>query len=56
MRKVDEGEEKKKKEKKKIMSFIVATNFIASRPPGRRLTKMPTAHAKIVFTNEDPKT
>ena len=42
MRKVDDGEEKKKKEKKekkeKIMTFIVATNVIASRPPERRPT------------------
>ena len=34
MRKVDDGEEKKKKKKKKkIMTFIEATNVIASRPP-----------------------
>ena len=38
MRKVDDGEEKKRKKKKKrkkrnkIMTFIVATNVIASRP------------------------
>ena len=32
MRKVDDGEEKKEK---KIMTFIVATNVIASRPPER---------------------
>ena len=32
MRKVDDGE-KKKKTKKKIMTCIVATNVIASRPP-----------------------
>ena len=36
MRKVDDGEEKEKKEKeKKIMTFIVATNVVASRPPER---------------------
>ena len=32
MRKVDDGE-KRKKRKKKIMTFIVATNLGASRPP-----------------------
>ena len=32
MRKVDDGEEKKKEKIKKIMTFIVATNAIASRP------------------------
>ena len=35
MRKVDDGE---KKREKKIMTFIVATNVIASRTPERRLT------------------
>ena len=35
MRKVDDGKKEKKKEKK-IMSFLVATNVIASRPPERR--------------------
>ena len=44
MRKVDDGEEKKK-EKKKIMTFIVATNVIASRPPERRPTGTPHARA-----------
>ena len=46
MRKVDDGEEKKKKKRKekKIMTFIVATNVIASRPPERRPTG--TAHAR----------
>ena len=34
MRKVDDGKRKKKKEKK-IMTFIVATNVAASRPPER---------------------
>ena len=34
MRKVDDG----KKEKKKRMSFLVATNVIASRPPEQRPT------------------
>ena len=47
MRKVDDGEEKKrkkrKKKKKKIMTFIVATNVIASRPPERRPTGTPQA-------------
>ena len=43
MRKVDNGEEKRKK--KKIMTFIVATNVIASRPPERRPTGTPHARA-----------
>ena len=38
MRKVDDGE------KKKRMSFIVATNIVASRPPERRPTR--TSHAR----------
>ena len=46
MRKVDDGEEKKKKEKKKIMTFIVATNVVATRPPERRPTGTPHDHAK----------
>ena len=51
MRKVDDGEEKKekkekRKKKKKIMTFIVATNVIASRPPERRPTGTPHARAK----------
>ena len=49
MRKVDDGEEKKKKrktKKKKIMTFIVATNVIASRLPERRPTGTPHARAK----------
>ena len=33
MRKVDDGEEIKEKKSNKIMTFIVATNVIASRPP-----------------------
>ena len=34
MRKVDDGEKKKEKKKRnKIMTFIVATNVIASRTP-----------------------
>ena len=50
MRKVDDGEEKKKRKKKKkkkekIMTFIVATNVIASRPPERRSTGTPHARA-----------
>ena len=50
MRKVDDGEkkEKKKKEKKKIMTFIVATNVIASRPTGT-----PHARAKSNDTTYD---
>ena len=50
MRKVDDGEEKRKKKEKrkrkeKIMTFIVATNVIASRPPERRPTGTPHARA-----------
>ena len=30
----------------KIMAFIDAINIVASRPTERRLTGMPTAHAK----------
>ena len=48
MRKVDDGEKKEKKEKKerkKIMTFIVATNVVASRPPEGRPTGMPHAPA-----------
>ena len=44
MRKVDNGG---KKRKEKIMTFIVATNVIASRPPERRPTVTPHARAKI---------
>ena len=48
MRKVDDGEEKReKKEKEKRMTFIVATNIVASRPPERRPTGTPHARAKI---------
>ena len=52
MRKVDDGEKRKEKRKKrkKIMTFIVATNVIASRPPKRRPTGMPHARAKITLT------
>ena len=42
MKKVHDGE--KKEEKKIIMTFIVATNVVASRPPERRLTG--TTHAR----------
>ena len=48
MRKVDDGEEKKEKrkeKKEKIMTFIVATNVVASRPPERRPTGTPHAPA-----------
>ena len=38
MRKVDEGEKREKRKQKKIMSFLVATNVVASRPPERRPT------------------
>ena len=48
MRKVDDGEEKekiKRKKRNKIMTFIVATNVVASRPPERRPTGTPHARA-----------
>ena len=47
MRKVDDGKRKEKREKRKekIMTFIVATNVVASRPPERRPTVTPTARA-----------
>ena len=45
MRKGDNGE--KKTGKKEIMMKIVATNIVASRPPERRPTAMPTACAKM---------
>ena len=46
MRKVDDGKKKKKREKKeKIMSFLVATNVVASRPPEGRPTGTPHARA-----------
>ena len=51
MRKVDDGEEKKKKkkkEKKKIMTFIVATNVIASWLPERQPTGTPNARANTM--------
>ena len=47
MRIVDEGEKKRKNEKEKIISFIVTTDIVASRPPERRPTGMPTAHANF---------
>ena len=46
MRKVDDGG---KKERKKIMSFLVATNVVASWPPERRPTGTPHARAKIML-------
>ena len=48
MRKVHDGEEKKRK---KIMTFIVATNVIASRPPERRPTGTLHARAKNAEVN-----
>ena len=45
MRKVDDGEKKKKE---KIMSFLVATNAVASRPPERRPTGTPHARANTL--------
>ena len=53
MRKVDDGEKRKKKKKgkkkkkKKIMTFIVATNVIGSRPSERRPTETLNARAPI---------
>ena len=44
MRKVDA---EKKKEKEKIMSFLVATNVVASWPPERQLTEKPHARANL---------
>ena len=50
MRKVDDGEKKKKKKrKKKIMTEIVATNVVASRPPnGDRLQCRPLVPIPMV--------
>ena len=45
MRKVDDGEKKRKKRKKKIMTFIVATNVVASQPPESRPSETPTTHS-----------
>ena len=45
MRKVDDGKRKEKKKEEKIMSFLVATNVIASRPPERRPTGTPHGRA-----------
>ena len=47
MRKVDNGEKRKRKKKEIIMTFIVATNGVASRPPKHRPTGTPIACAKI---------
>ena len=49
-KKLKEKKEKKKKKKKneKIMTFIVATNVVASRPPKRRPTGTPHASANDV--------
>ena len=48
MRKVDDRKKKRKEKKKekKIMSFLVATNIVASRPPEGRPTGTPHARAK----------
>ena len=54
MRKVDDGKKKKRKKKEKIMTFIVATNVIASGPPERRLTGMLTARAKNLSNKAFP--
>ena len=49
MRKVDDGGKKieEKKREKKIMSFIVATNVVASRLPEHRLTGTPHTHGQV---------
>ena len=47
MRKVEDGEEKKRKEK--IITFIVATNVIASRPHERQPTGTPDTRANKIF-------
>ena len=44
MRKLDNRGEKQEEKIKKIMTFIVATNVVASRPPERRPTGTPHAH------------
>ena len=49
MRNVDDGKKEKKKIKEKIMSFLVATNVVASRPPNRRPTGTPHACANSVI-------
>ena len=40
-------QEEKKRKKEKIMTFLVATNVVASRPPERRPTGTPSACANI---------
>ena len=51
MRKGRDGEKKWKMEKMwgNIMTFIVATNVVVSRPPERRTTGMPHARANILI-------
>ena len=54
MRKGRDGEKWKKRKKwkkkiEKIMSFIVATNVVASRPAKRLSTGTPHTHAKICY-------
>ena len=44
-------EENGMKKKWKIMTFIVATNVVASRPPERRPTGTPHARANIFSIN-----
>ena len=58
MRKVDDGEKKEKVKKKnnKIMTFIVATNVVASQPPEHQPTGTPHARAKIYFGDRVPLT
>ena len=45
MRKVDDG----KKKKRENNVFLVATNVVASRPPQRRPTGTPHAHANRMY-------
>ena len=39
----------KEKKEKKIITFLVATNVVASQPPERRPTGTPTARANILM-------
>ena len=47
MEKKKEEKKEKKEKRKKIMTFIVATNVIASRPAERRPTGAPHARANV---------
>ena len=53
LRKVDDGEKRKeRKEKENRMSFIVATNVIASRPHEHRSTGTPHARANFLYSQK----